>query len=522
MALPQRESLNRLSRWGIFSLIAFDVAIGVVLRFKTTSKLWLDEAQSVNIAAHPLSQLTHLLRHDGAPPLYYVLLHLWMGAFGHSDFDVRALSGVIAVLALGASYLAIRAWYDRLDAALTLGIFAVLPYAIYFGTETRQYSLVMLLAALLLWALRKHLDRPRVTTAVWLAVLGALLLYTHYWAIYLLGIIGLYGVIRWWLHRKESDRRDWMLPVSLGAAFVLWAPWIPIFNEQRLHTGTPWSTPPTLYQLLTWFDGFTVNQSVPHVVASLHTEISIVVFVALVIFGVFGYRLVQRSRLITLDWAGISETRTIAFIVIGTMAAGLVASHIDGSAYVPRYAAVIAVPITYLAARGVRNCDEPLKILVVLTLLSGALLWTDKWGVTSQRTQAGQIATALAAAPAHSIVYVCPDQLGPSLLRYSNPTLDYRGYPRFASPSIVDWYDYMAAYRAHSVAENAASQAATISPTESVYVVRAHNYGIKETCWLFEQSIANDLHRSIVPIVKEKIGGYYQPMELQQLVTVRH
>ena len=65
------------------------VAAGIVLRFVTRSDLWLDEALSVNIARLPFSDLHEALKHDGAPPLYYVLLHLWTDVFGTSDFAVR-------------------------------------------------------------------------------------------------------------------------------------------------------------------------------------------------------------------------------------------------------------------------------------------------------------------------------------------------------------------------------------------------------------------------------------------------
>ncbi len=47
------------------------VAAGVLFHFVTRSHLWLDEALTVNIASQPLGDLHRLLRHDGAPPLYY-------------------------------------------------------------------------------------------------------------------------------------------------------------------------------------------------------------------------------------------------------------------------------------------------------------------------------------------------------------------------------------------------------------------------------------------------------------------
>src|ERR1700750_2284107 len=64
------------------------VAVGVVLRFVAPSQLWLDEALSVNIAKLPLGQIPGALRHDGAPPLYYVLLHFWMQLVGTGNLAV--------------------------------------------------------------------------------------------------------------------------------------------------------------------------------------------------------------------------------------------------------------------------------------------------------------------------------------------------------------------------------------------------------------------------------------------------
>ena len=55
--------------------------------------MWLDEALTVNIAKAPLHLIPHLLRADGAPPLYYLLLHFWMKVFGTSDLGARSLSG---------------------------------------------------------------------------------------------------------------------------------------------------------------------------------------------------------------------------------------------------------------------------------------------------------------------------------------------------------------------------------------------------------------------------------------------
>ncbi len=518
MAETRFGQIGRLAQRVLPILIVIDLLAGITFRFWTKSKLWLDEAQAVNISTHSLTQIVSYLKNDGAPPLYYFILHFWMKVVGTSDKDVRALSGVISVATLLLVYGAAKAWWDRRSAVIAVAIAAVLPYCIYFATETRMYALVMAESTALLWVLRVHLDRPRWSTTVGMALIGSCLLYTHYWGIYLLGVFGLFGLIRWYLHRGQPERRDWMLVLAPTVAFVSFLPWVPIFNSQRLHTGTPWSPGPGLYQIFTWFNGFTVNQSEHLVALSLHNEITMLVFVGLVLYGVFGLVMTPKDNRLILDWTGVPETRTIAFITMTTMAFGLLASHVSGSAYVPRYAAVIAIPIAFLAARGVRNFETPLRILIVLGLMSGAAIWTDKWGVQVQRTQAGVIGTALRAAPAGSLVYVCPDQLGPSLLRYSPTNLTYIGYPRFENPKIVNWYDYLDAYNARTPAQNAAAQAATISSGQSVYVVWAPNYGLKLTCVDFTRALAASLHRHIVTVAPLNLSGYYQSMELQQLV----
>ena len=75
-------------------VVAGLVALGVAARFFSTSDLWLDEALSANIAKLPVGDLFEALKHDGHPPLYYLLLHYWMEVFGEGDVAVRALSGI--------------------------------------------------------------------------------------------------------------------------------------------------------------------------------------------------------------------------------------------------------------------------------------------------------------------------------------------------------------------------------------------------------------------------------------------
>src|SRR5437763_15224657 len=139
------------------------VVVGIVLRFLTSSHLWLDEALTVNIARLPLSRIPDALRHDGSPPPYYLVLHGWIGVFGSGDVAVRALSAVFAVATLPLIWIAGLRVGGRRAGIAALLLLASSPFAIRFATEARMYSLLGLLAVAGYLLLERMLDRPSMT-----------------------------------------------------------------------------------------------------------------------------------------------------------------------------------------------------------------------------------------------------------------------------------------------------------------------------------------------------------------------
>src|SRR5918996_342348 len=235
--------------------IAVVVVASVVLRFVQRSPLWLDEAQSVNIAALPLGDMFEALRHDGHPPFYYVLLHGWMEVFGESDFAVRALSGVFAVATLPLAWVAGRRLAGQAGARWALVIVALSPYSIRYATETRMYSLVMLLVLAGYLLLSDALIDPRPRRLAALTLISGLLLLSHYWSIYLLAATGLVLAARWWWRPQQRGKTGRAI-LAVAAGGLLFLPWLPGFLYQAANTGTPWGEPfrPTAIVLTTLED----------------------------------------------------------------------------------------------------------------------------------------------------------------------------------------------------------------------------------------------------------------------------
>jgi mannosyltransferase len=498
----------------MLAICAIDVVVGTYYRFTTSSKMWLDEAQTVNIASVPLRSIAGELRLDGAPPLYYYLLHIWMGVFGHSDMAIRALSGLFGVLALPLLWWVVRRGFGRLEALCALAVLASSPFAVYFSTETRMYSLVVLLVVAGIGAAQALLSRATIPRALLLALITALLLYTHYWALYLYVVVGAWLVIV--VFRDHGERRRGGL-YGLGALVlggVLWLPWVPTFLYQRAHTGTPWSASPTLAAAFGWFASFVVNESVQAETLSLHLELALLCFIVLVVFG-FAAAPAGRDRL-DLLLTGQPRARVMAGIALGTLAVGWLASREAGTAFQARYSSVVFPMLVILVALGIVALPTRWIQVGALALVSVLALWTTHWGAHVQRSQAGKVAAAMIAAPVPkgSLVVVCPDQLGPSLLRYAGASnYDFKGYPRFTSPSIVDWIDYKDALAATSPAAFA-QRVVAAADDKPFYLVWSVGYGVHATCTELRSQLiqASGWHPTTLVVGRKLV--YYQSMNL--------
>lgn len=491
---------TRMPPWLVPAAVGAVVAVGIALRFVQRSPLWLDEALSVNIARLPVDDLLEALRHDGHPPLYYLLLHYWMEVVGDGDVAVRALSGVFAVASLPLVWVAGRRLAGTAGARWALVVAALSPYWVRYATETRMYSLVMLgvLAGYLL--LDDALDRPTWPRLGGLALLSGLLLLTHYWAIYLLAAVGLLLVARAWRHpaqRPETVR----VVVAVAAGGLLFLPWLGGFLYQSSHTGTPWGKPfrPTAIVQSTLMDmgGGTVSE------ASLYASV-VVVLVALALFTARsgGHEMV-------LDLRTVPTVRREVGVAVLVLAIGGVLGLATDATFQSRYAAVL-VPLVLLAvAVGIVRVPG-IGRLVVGAIYIGVALFGVAWVNYYQRTQSAEVAAAVAdrAQPGDVVVY-CPDQLGPAYSREMPAGLDELTYPTQASPERVDWVDYAQRNEAADVAQIAA-EIRRRAGDHAIFLVWMSEYATYgQQC----ETLSGELGLTENLVVQDE-GRFYEPASL--------
>lgn len=430
--------------WSAAAIVAVGVACaaGIAFRTYTRSELWLDEALTVHLAEVPLRDLPDVLRRDGAPPLYYAVLHGWMALFGTGNQAVRLLSAAFGVATLPLLYRAGRRLGGPVVGVGALVLLATSPFAIRYGTEARMYALVALLVTAGWLLVANALAKP---TAPWLAGVGAVsgaLLLTHYWSIYLLACTGAVLLAAAWRRAVDRGAVVRVLGAMAVGCALLFGPWVPTFLYQRAHTGTPWGVAPgpveVAFTTLVDLGGgpFPEGQALAGLLA------------ALTLLALLG-RAVDGRR-IELDLRTRPGARGEALIAASTLLLAVGVGTVTASAFASRYTSVAFPLILLVAAYGLRSLADRRVVAGVLAVASLLGVVGGVRNVVFRRTSADAVAATIleeGGRPGDVVAY-CPDQLGPDVTRVLPDGFDEVTFPDLADPGIVDWVDYGARMKA--------------------------------------------------------------------------
>src|SRR3954462_15351375 len=114
------------------------VAVSLVLKTRALGdSLWMDEGLSIGIASQPLFDIPHVLRQDGSPPLYYMLLSIWMNVFGSGPGEPQGLSVAISLLGVPAGLWAGWSLFGRRAGYIAAALFALNVFLTAYAQETR-------------------------------------------------------------------------------------------------------------------------------------------------------------------------------------------------------------------------------------------------------------------------------------------------------------------------------------------------------------------------------------------------
>ena len=245
--LPYKTSLDIIA-------LALIVVLCVALRafHLGAASLWTDEIFSRYYA--DLFGLRYLvtdgLSIEATPPTYPLLLRGWIALWGDSEAALRSLSVVACAACVPVVYALGRELGGRLQGLLGALLFALCPMSLYFAQEARVYAILMLAAAVVLWAAAVFQRDPRSIKAVAAYLIGATLcLYLHATAI--LFIVAC-GVAVWLtlLARGRAGRQAllrWTVLNAIVLAFGL--PYLLHVATAGGNGGLDWLPPLSLHEI---------------------------------------------------------------------------------------------------------------------------------------------------------------------------------------------------------------------------------------------------------------------------------
>ncbi len=419
-------------RWRRHALLAAIMLGALALRLTDRHTwYWIDEGLSLGISDRSPAAIWRVLRQDGSPPLYYLILSGWTRVFGASPAATHLLSTIFALGCIPAALLVTwRAARNERAAWIAAALSATIPYLEAYANETRMYSLVALETFVLVGGIVEILRGATRRGQVITAVSTAALLYTHSWSLYLLAGLAVAGVGVLWLTPRSTRltlARAVAAAVAVGA--VTFVPWVPTLLGQASDTGAPWSATPGLREL--------VNT----VAAAVGDERALVVLALVGGTGLVRW-LAPGDRLVARWCVLFGALATVPLLL------AWIASHIQPQ-WALRYLAVIVAPLVILAGIGLARAGNQ-GLVATLVLLS---LWVHPFGrltgrVSALPRSAKSNVTHLAhetqrrfgpAEPSDTIVVTHPEQLPLVAREFGN---GYRVANEFGVPAddgVFDW-----------------------------------------------------------------------------------
>ncbi len=172
---------------------------------------------------------------DGHPPGMQTLIWFWVRNFGEHAPLMHALMALVSV---GSVYLVYKTAFHLTSPAKALSVtllYSLSYLPLVWGNQIRPYALGMFFcnAFFLLWSFIWTDKKTDKTAFLLLGLLAAACAWLHYFTVLPIALLWILGLAKQRIHRKK-----WLL--SAFAAFLLFAPALPVFIHQLRVGGLDW------------------------------------------------------------------------------------------------------------------------------------------------------------------------------------------------------------------------------------------------------------------------------------------
>jgi 4-amino-4-deoxy-L-arabinose transferase-like glycosyltransferase len=171
-----------------------------------------------------------VLGQETTPPFYFVLAWGWAKVFGAGEAGLRSLSALAGTAMVPLAYFAAARLFSRRVGVIAAALAALNPFLIWYSQEARAYAVYMTLAALSFLCFVAALRSREVRWLACWALVSALAMTAHFFAVFLVGPEALVLLLVQW-HRRTA--------VAVGGVIAVGLALLPVAIVDRTH-GTTW------------------------------------------------------------------------------------------------------------------------------------------------------------------------------------------------------------------------------------------------------------------------------------------
>jgi 4-amino-4-deoxy-L-arabinose transferase-like glycosyltransferase len=429
------------------------IALSAFIRTRTVGgELWFNEALATGIASHSLSEMPGVLRDAGSSPLYYLVLHFWIDAFGSGETATHLLSLLFGLISIPAGMWVGWSLFGRRAGIFAAVLFAFNSFLTKYAQETQPYELMLLLGLFATTGFL-HAFIYRRRRYLWMfGIALELMLYTQatgfaLWLGFALALVLVYRMGP--AETRRGVLRD--AAISFAAVALVYLPWLPSTINQLIHATSPWRYTPLL------------GASVPgDLLGGQRVDVTLLVAAVVGAAPLF-IRSRRRSPDALVIWALVVAPAVLLLLAR--------ASTLVTTGWASRYMAPAVAPLLLLAAL---TCARARLVGVAAIVLCVAFLANPSSFAPSYKSDMRDVAAELGPMlrPGDLVVSGQPEQSAlawyylPAGLRYASTVGEMR------DPSYMNWSGALGRLRSIEPRVTVAALVASLKPGQQLLYVR--------------------------------------------------
>lgn len=348
------------------------LAAGLLLRIYDLAgeSLWLDEGTSIRRSQLSLINIVFELISNVHPPLYFFILHYWIGLFGDSEFSARFLSVIFGFSSIIMIYRLGVLLFNKHIGILSALLLSLSEFHIRFSQEVRGYSMMVFLTLVSMYFFMR-LREGKERKFVWGYILSSsALMYTHNYGLLIILAQNMYVLSRYLLRKNAQHSLVigwWRLQIVLG---LLYLPWLFILlNQVASVQQSYWISQPAIKTLLDTFIKYAGSRRL------------LILYTVLTAIGLSPYLFLRTRRAegggVGNEYAGnTSSSKNVGLLIVWMLTPALlpfVVSQFSAPIYQFKYTISASLPFYILTARGIEQFSSrylKFGIIALIIILS--------------------------------------------------------------------------------------------------------------------------------------------------------